>query len=397
VNPFRLITLSLAVLLAACAGTRPDIKPTELARKPEPSKAEILRPVSFADVPGWQQDDVSAAWPAFLNSCRALARKAEWQSACADARAVEPQDKVAVRAYFQTRFMPYRVVNPNSTDTGLATGYYEPLLQGARRRGGRFQTPLRGVPDDLLTIDLSGVYPELKNMRLRGRLVGNKVLPYPARAELVGSGRVQGKELLWVDDPVEAFFLQVQGSGRVYFADKKQTVRVAYADQNGHPYRSIGRYLIDRGELSSDQASMQGIKAWYDANPARRDELLNANPSYVFFREEPIGDPSIGPKGALGVPLTPLRSIAVDPAFVPLGAPVFIATTEPNSDEPLRRLTMAQDTGGAIRGAVRADYFWGFGSEAGRLAGRMRQKAALWVLLPKQTAEIVPASLGGRK
>ena len=191
-----------------------------------------------------------------------------------------------------------------------------------------------------------------------------------------------GKELLWVNDPIEAFFLEVQGSGRVEL-DSGETIRVNYADQNGHPYQSIGRWLIDHGEIKADQASMQGIKAWARANPARLKELLGQNPSYVFFREQAVGDPALGPLGAQGVALTPERSIAIDPAFIPLGAPVFMATTFPNSDQPLERLVVAQDTGGAIRGPVRADYFWGFGADAGALAGRMRQSLKMWVLLPK--------------
>jgi membrane-bound lytic murein transglycosylase A len=210
--------------------------------------------------------------------------------------------------------------------------------------------------------------------------------------------------LLWVDDPVDLFFLQIQGSGRVRL-DTGELVRVGYADQNGQPYRSIGRYLVEQGELKLEQASMQGIKAWGAANPAKLEALLNQNPSYVFFRELPkaegaqgsaagpmtaagpvaTGDPVTtgGPVGALGVALTPERSIAVDPRHIPLGAPVFLATTWPNSTQPLQRLVLAQDTGGAIRGAVRADYFWGFGEAAGAQAGRMRQSARMWVLLPR--------------
>jgi membrane-bound lytic murein transglycosylase A len=266
----------------------------------------------------------------------------------------------------------------------MITGYYEPLLRGSRSRGGAFQTALYRSPEDLLTIDLASLYPELKNMRLRGRVAGNKVVPYFSRAEMGLKETLAGKELMWVDNAIDAFFLQVQGSGRVYLEDSKETVRVAYADQNGHPYKSIGRYLIDRGELKLEQASAQGIMAWAAANPARQQELLNANPSFVFFREEKLADPAMGPKGALGVPLTSQRSMAIDPQFIPLGAPVFLSTTQPNSDVPLRRLMVAQDTGGAIRGAVRADFFWGFGAEAGEKAGKMKQTGLLWVLLPKQ-------------
>ena len=217
----------------------------------------------------------------------------------------------------------------------------------------------------MLIVDLSSQYPELKAMRLRGRQVGGKVIPYYTRAELSQSSVLNGKELVWVDDAIDAFFLQVQGSGRVHLNDTNETVRLVYADQNGYQYKSIGRYLVDKGELRLDQASAQGIKTWLAANPGRQSELLNVNPSYVFFREEKLADPSVGPKGALNVPLTTQRSVAVDPQFIPLGAPLFLSTTRPNSDAPLQQLVMAQDTGSAIKGAVRADYFWGFGDDAG--------------------------------
>jgi membrane-bound lytic murein transglycosylase A len=204
---------------------------------------------------------------------------------------------------------------------------------------------------------------------------------------MMQSNTLTGKEVVWVDDPIEAFFLQVQGSGRVQLIDAKETIRVAYADQNGHPYKSIGRYLVDKGEMTLDQASAQNIKAWFAANPSRQQELLNANPSYVFFKEEKLSDANKGPKGALGVPLTAQRSIAVDPQYLPLGAPVFLSTTYPNKDLPLQKLVVAQDTGGAIKGAVRADYFWGFGQVAGDNAGRMKQRGMMWVLLPKLASQ----------
>ncbi|GAA4033637.1 murein transglycosylase A [Actimicrobium antarcticum] len=346
----------------------------------------MLRPSSFGALPGWDKDDQRETWPAFMASCDVLVKKADWKEACTVARDVNVADLQAVRQFFEAFFVPNQVFNPDGTDAGLVTGYYEPLLKGARKRGGAFQTPLHRVPDDLLTIDLAGIYPELKGMRLRGRIQGNKVIAYSSRADLMKGGGMNGKELLWVDDPIEAFFLQVQGSGRVQFADGGAVVRVAYADQNGYPYKSIGRYLVDRGEMTLDQASAQGIKAWYVAHPDRQQELLNANPSYVFFKEESIVDPRKGPKGALGVPLTPQRSIAIDSQFIPLGAPVFLSTTQPNSAAVLQRLVMAQDTGGAIKNPVRADFFWGFGAEAGEKAGRMKQRGMMWVLLPKLPA-----------
>ena len=344
-----------------------------------------MTPTTFGALPGWQQDDLREAWPAFTASCKVLVRKDDWKAPCSMAAGVNPTDGAAIRVFFETFFVPNQVRALDGADTGLITGYYEPMLRGARQRGGAFQTPLYRVPDDLLTIELASVYPELKGMRLRGRLVGKKIVPYSTRAEIERAD-IQGKELLWVDDPVEAFFLEVQGSGRVQLADTGETVRLAYADQNGHPYKAIGRWLVEQGELPVAQVSAQSIKAWIAAHPARRQELFNANPSYVFFREERLPDASIGPKGALGVPLTPGRSVAIDPQQLPLGAPVYLATTRAGSEVPLQRLMMGQDTGGAIRGAVRADFFYGFGKDAAESAGLMKQRGQIWVLLPKAGA-----------
>lgn len=382
----------MSLLLSACvtpprppAAVRPaPSAPTQPVPKAEAIKpADYLRAVSYEELPGWAGDDLSQLWPAFLVSCEVLIRRSGWLEVCSDAQQMNGADSVAIRNFFESRFVPHQVRNPDGSVSGTVTGYYEPLLRGSRTRGGLFQTPLYRPPPDLLTVDLGGLYPELKNMRLRGRLSGNKVVPYFTRAELEQKGLPQGTELVWVDNAIDAFFLQVQGSGRILLDESKETIRLAYADQNGHPYKSIGRYLIDRGELRLKQASMQGIKAWAAANPHRLQELLNANPSVVFFREEAIIDASKGPRGALGVPLTERRSVAIDPQFITLGAPVFLSTTQPNSDQPLRQLMMAQDTGGAIRNPVRADFFWGFGHEAGELAGKMKQAGQMWLLLPR--------------
>jgi membrane-bound lytic murein transglycosylase A len=259
------------------------------------------------------------------------------------------------------------------------------LLHGARIRDERFRYPLYASPDDLLTIDLGELYPELKDKRVRGRVEGKRVVPYWPRADIdAGIAPVAGKELVYVDDAIEAFFLQIQGSGRVLLPDGS-IVRVGYADQNGQPYHSIGRLLVDRGQMTLDKASMQGIKQWGREHPELLPALLAENPSYVFFRVvTPDPTASIdGPIGALGVPLAAGRAIAVDPRFIPLGAPVFVATTWPLSTRPLQRLMLAQDTGGAIRGPVRADWFWGFGEDAAREAGRMKQEGRLWLLWPK--------------
>ncbi len=399
------LALTLFGLLAGCSTVPPATVPTPApaaatcapcpscpacpAVAPTPSAAfsRTFQPAAWGDLPGWAEDDVAAAWPAFLQSCRGVASKgngAGWKRVCDQARLAEGKAGFDARRFFEQNLKPYAIANGDGATNGLVTGYYEPLLRGSRTRMKGYEQPVRGVPDDLLTIDLSAVFPELKDKRVRGRLEGNKVVPYWSRAEIAAKGeQLPGKTLLYVDDAVELFFLQVQGSGRVRLADGGMT-RLNYADQNGHPYQSIGKTLVERGELKLEEASMQGIQAWARANPSRLNALLNANPSYVFFREVPNSDG--GPIGALGVPLTAERSIAIDPRSVPLGSPVFLATTRPNSAQPMNRLVMAQDTGGAIKGAVRADFFWGFGKEAGEQAGRMKQGGRMWILLPAELA-----------
>jgi len=387
-----LASAAVALVLAGCAPAplppvQPPAPPPILMPPPVgpvgiPAPATPpLTPTTFSALPGWQQDDVRQAWPAFAASCAVLIKKGDWQAACAAARAVDGRNARAVRAFFEAWFVPNQLRAADGADAGLITGYYEPMLYGARKRGGAYQTPLYAVPEDLVSVELASVYPALKGMRLRGRLVGKKVIPYGTRAEIARAD-VAGKELVWVNDPVEAFFLEVQGSGRVQL-DTGDTVRIAYADQNGHPYKAIGKWLVEQGELTPATVSAQAIKAWIVAHPQRRDELFNVNPSYIFFKEERLPDASVGPKGALGVALTPARSVAVDPQYVPLGAPVFLATTEAGSTQPMQRLMMAQDTGGAIKGAVRADFFYGFGTDAAHKAGLMKQRGNVWVLLPR--------------
>lgn len=363
------------------------VAPREDAGKLIPVAMPWLKPVSWWQLPGWRDDDLTRAWPAWLQSCRGLRGNPAWTGVCQAAQQLPAlPESDDIRVFLETQFQAWQVSQSEGGTEGLVTGYYEPLLRGSRTRTSRYRYPLYGPPDDMLVVDLGAIYPELKSLRLRGRLQGNKVVPYWSRAEIeAGAAPVRGKEVLWVDDPVEFFFLQVQGSGRVRLDDGKdggETVRVGYADQNGHPYRSIGKWLVEKGEITLDKASMQGIKEWGRKHPERLTELLNTNPSYVFFRELP-GSQGSGPLGALGVPLTHERSIAVDPRGVPLGAPVWLATTRPNAKELLNRLVMAQDTGSAIRGNVRADFFWGFGEDAGKLAGAMKQKGRMWVLLPR--------------
>ncbi len=400
INMRRIIAQRSALLaiacfaIAGCATLPPPAPPATACAAPVacaacplcPSPVEVrkeppLVAASFSELPAWRNDALMQSWPAFLASCGALRAREPWQQVCAEAARLAPTTTAAVRAFFEARFTPYRVQNPDGSSAGLVTGYYEPLLAGSRERRAPFLTPLYAPPDDLIVVDLAEVAPETRGLRLRGRLEGRKVVPYYSRAEIErGRAPLAGKEIVWVDDPIEAFFLQIQGSGRVRLPSGER-LRLGYADQNGQPYRAIGRFLVESGELEPAQATMQGIRAWARAHPARLEELLNRNPSYVFFRELPANEG--GPIGALGVALTAERSIAVDARIIPLGAPVYLATTRPGSDIPLARLTVAQDTGGAIRGAVRADYFWGFGAAAGNEAGRMRQQGRMWVLLPR--------------
>jgi membrane-bound lytic murein transglycosylase A len=347
---------------------------------PPATTGASFRAASFSELPGWKQDNVNEAWSALLASCGALATREPWRATCASAKRLSAPAADVARLFFEQHFTPYQVSSTESGSEGLITGYYEPLLRGSRKPSARYRHAVYGVPDDLIVVELAEVHPELKGARVRGRLEGRKLVPYPDRAQIEGGQAApRGKEIAWVDDPIDLFFLQIQGSGRIVL-DTGETIRVGYADQNGRPYRSIGRVLVDRGDLPLEQASMQGIKGWARRNPDQLNELLNSNPSYVFFRELPAG--LNGPLGALGVPLTAGRSIAIDPRHVPLGAPVFIATTWPNTPKPLNRLMLAQDTGGAIRGAVRGDFFWGYGEAAGREAGRMKQALRMWVLLP---------------
>jgi membrane-bound lytic murein transglycosylase A len=358
--------VTLAALLAACGGpsyVRTSPPPTGTPLVPGQVAAARLTPVSWQQVPGWQDDSLIGVTAALRANCSRLARDPRWQRACAAAVQLDDLDASAARTFFETYFTPYQFANSDGTLDGLVTGYYEPLLHGSRTRHGIYQTALYRWPS--------------------GYRAGT---PLPPRAQLERSGALDGNELVWVDDPIEAFFLQVQGSGRIVMEDGS-VMRVGFGGTNNQPYRSIGKWLLERGELTPAQATMQGIKAWARENPTRVDALLDTNPRFVFFREMPgsQGDTQSGadgPIGALGVPLTPERSIAVDPSSIPLGTPVFLQTTRPLTNAPLNRLVFAQDTGTAIKGGVRADYFWGLGDDAGDLAGKMKQGGRMWLLFP---------------
>lgn len=325
------------------------------------------------------------AWPAFVQSCTAAGHRKRWQAVCDAARNAPAATSRQVREFFERYFEPFAIARQLGSQVdavGLITGYFEPVLDGSRTPSQQFDTPLYAPPPDLLTVDLGSQYPELEGKPIRARLEGHRVVPYYNRADLARDPALKDDAIVWVNDALSAFLLEVQGSGRVQLSTG-ETIRLHYADQNGYPYRSIGQYLVDHGDLRRGEATVQAIRRWAAAHPERVPELLDADPSVVFFREEPLGNPALGPKGALGVPLTPDRSVAVDPSSIPLGAPVFLATTFPDSNVALNRLVFAQDTGGGIRGSVRADYFWGMGEQAGSQAGEMRQPGRMWLIWPK--------------
>ncbi|WP_459866457.1 murein transglycosylase A [Halomonas shantousis] len=359
--PHRLCLLAwlvLACLISACSS-----RPLAPVSSVERGVTHQMQRMAWQDLPGWSQDNAIPAWSAFLASCTRLERKAQWAEACADARRIDPLDNRAIQRFFEERYDPYLLANEDGSTVGLITGYYEPILRGSRKRHGPYQIPLYRFPAAWQA------HPDRKRA---------------SRAELLRIGALRDQELVWVDDPIEAAFLQIQGSGRIELAEGG-VMRVGFAGTNQQPFRSFSRWLIDRGDITPAQATLPGIRRWAKLNPGRVEELLNVNPRMVFFRELEAGesDPHQGPIGALGVPLTSERSIAVDPARIPLGAPVFLATTRPLSNEPLQRLMVAQDTGSAIKGTVRADFYWGHGDSAGEIAGRMKQQGRMWVLMPK--------------
>ena len=321
--------------------------------------------VSWQALPGWQDDDLSQVWPAWLKSCDALRKRnseINWRNVCTQANAVSSRDIQAIRRYFESNFQAYEIRNSAGSESGLITGYYEPVMNGSQTRTSTYNVPLYGYPNAWRK---------------------SKPNPGPARAELISSGVLQGSEIAWVQDPVAAAFMQIQGSGKIRLQDGR-VLRLGFAGTNDQPFKSFAQWLLDRKEITRGEASMQGISQWAKRNPERVNEMLNANPRFVFFKELPGNVAAdLGPNGALGVPLTAERSIAIDLQAMPLGAPVFLAATKPVSSEPLQKLVMAQDTGKAIVGGVRADYYWGSGDTAGEMAGRMKQNGKLWLLLPR--------------
>jgi membrane-bound lytic murein transglycosylase A len=352
---------------ASTTGSPPSW-PTNVTHAPMQQAASRWVPVAWADLPGFGDDRIHQALPAMQRNCDKPT--GVWQALCGEAQNLKAGDDQALRSWLMQRFDAYRVEAPNGQSEGLATGYFEPSFEARRTATGTMRYPLHKAPADLVT---------RKPWFTRAQ---SETVPEAIAA-------LRGREIAFVADPLDVLMVQIQGSGRlrVTEADGRITnVRIAFAGHNDQTYQSVGRWLIQQGELRADNAAWPAIRDWARRNPGRVTEMIHANPRLVFFKEEPLPDASVGPRGAQGVPLTPERSIAVDPKSIPYGTPLWLDTTEPLSNTPLRRLVVAQDTGSAIVGAVRADYFWGPGERAEQQASRMKQKLKLWALWPKAAA-----------
>ncbi len=377
----------LALLLLAVAGcTTPP--PPQQQPPAVPQTGLHLSRTGFSELPQWSGADQTKAQLSFQRSCAVLMGRpdsaalsgsgyagtvADWRTVCASAKAPD---------FFEKNFTPFAV-----SGEALFTGYYEPQIRGSRARTGAFQTPVYGLPSDLVRADLGLFNPKLKGERISGKVEGGALVPYADRAQIETGGITAAPILFYTDDPVAFFFLQIQGSGRVVFADGN-SARIGYAGENGQAYTAIGRTLIAEGSLTREEVSLQSIRAWLAAHPERAATVMQTNRSYIFFAERPLGDPALGSTGSLGTNLTPLASMAVDSRIHALGAPFYVAADGP---DPVRDVMVAQDIGGAIRGAARGDMFFGFGADAERRAGAMKAPGRLYLLLPNALAEKVGA------
>jgi membrane-bound lytic murein transglycosylase A len=381
--------------LAAC--DEPPHRPAEVAPA---AVIEVDRLVLMTqpvmEIPGFGVDPLAEALPALKRSCdrfRSLpddrplgpqgiaGKMADWREACRAVKALSEGDSEGLEELLLNHFSAFRVAN-NDQGPGLFTGYYEPVLKGSLTPSGAQAVPLYGPPEDLVVADLNLFGGDQKSDRLLGRLEGGRLVPYFSRSEIDGGALAgRGLEILWIDDPVDAFFLHVQGSGRVQMPNG-EALRVGYAGSNGLPFYAIGRHLLDQKIISREEASMQSIRDWLRRHPQEAKEVMALNTRYIFFQLIK-GE---GPIGAQGVPLTAGRSLAVDTSFIPLGIPIFLDTTWPGTSTPLRRLMVAQDTGSAIKGPVRGDFFWGAGEAALEYAGRMKQPGSYYLFLPKAVA-----------
>ena len=357
-----------------------------------------LQEKSFESLPGWTQDNLQSLAPAFEKSCKRIMKASDdkpfgaleaagtigdWQTACRDFLSLKDPDTQTLQSYFEFHFAPHAVLS-NGKAEGLFTGYFEASLKGSRKQSERYNTPLYKRNDDLVMVQLGEFREDLKGRRIAGRVIDGKLKPYESREEIVAGDYPHKDEVLvWVDDPIDAFFVQIQGSGVVEL-EEGGIMRIGYAGQNGHVYYAIGRELIKRGHLTKENVSLQSIKEWLYQNPDQADAVMNTNASYVFFEEKDAEKAVSGPIGGEGIALTAGRSLAIDRSLLAYGMPVWTDIAPPiESTGRVQKLMVTQDTGGAIRGPVRGDVFWGYGDRAEELAGPMKSKGRYWILLPQ--------------
>lgn len=360
---FSLLLIAILFFITGCAP-----KYTSMEKV---SKAQ-LEQLDFDDIQGFHEDNLDLALRVFQKDCKRSKRYNIFKQVCQKAN--ETTDS---KTFFTQNFTPFKLRNQSGKDKGVITGYYEPLLQGSLKKTKEFKYPVYKTPKDLIVVDLKSVYPKLKNYRLRGRVVGNKLVPYNPRALMKNKKNLE--VICYVNSKTDLYFLEIQGSGKIELRDGS-IMNVGFANQNGHPYASIGKYMIKKGYIggkSGYSASIQGMKRWFMENPKKVDGVLNVNPSYVFFAQT-----KQGATGSLGTELTQRRNLAVDRSYIPLGMPVFINTKNPVTHENIDQLMVAADTGGAIKGEIRADFFWGFSKEAEKYAGRMKEKGSLIIFVP---------------
>ncbi|MBD3843079.1 MAG: MltA domain-containing protein [Campylobacterales bacterium] len=345
----------------------------EVIQLPHISQAKFEK-TSFDKLNGFEKDDLKLAFKVFQKDCHKAIRYDNLKEICHKASETSNFEN-----FFQNNFTPYALINDDLSDEGIITGYYEPILKGSYQQNETFKYPVYATPKNLLTIDLSSLYPELSKYILRGKVVGNKVIPYSPRENLEENEKEYLEPICYVDNKIDLFFMQIQGSGKVQLEDGS-IINIGYAQQNGHPYYAIGRTLIENNFIAKEDISLQTIKQWLEENPEQIDAILNLNPSYVFFHQS---DKTA--TGSLGVELVANRNLAVDRKFIPLGFPVFIQTTDPLDNSPIQQLMVAGDTGGAIKGQIRADFFFGNGENAKEKAGKMKQKGKLFLLIPNNS------------
>ena len=329
-----------------------------------------LKKSEFKELDRYDSEHFDTVLESFINNCTTKKARKIYGDLCIDAKYV-----VDSESFFKKNFTPYRIYTKEQEDEGLLTGYYEPHLFASLKKSKRYKYPLYETPNDLIIVDLSSIYPALKKYRLRGRIEGNRLVPYDTRAESKRK-KVDAAVICYCDSKIDRFFLEIQGSGRVELNDGN-TMFIGYDNQNGHKYRAIGRYLVKIGALKLQDVSLQSIRAWLSTHPKRVDEVLNFNKSLVYFKER-----SQGATGALGLELTPKRSVAVDRSFIPLGSMLYL-NADVNASS-FSQTVFAQDTGGAIKGAIRADLFLGAGKSALEIAGKLKSPLKIWIFLPKK-------------